>query len=91
MDQGAKNDKNAKVDDEPKKMEEKVQLDFSKELDYVFKPADKDLNKGADHRNIYLLGLSLAFRLDVRYAQFLSFSLNQHAAALEILKNPEHL
>ena len=64
------------MDDEPKKIEEKVQLDFSKELDYVLKPADKDLNKSADHRNIYLLGMFLAFRLDVRYAQFLSFSLN---------------
>jgi hypothetical protein len=64
------------VDDEPKKIEEKIQLDFSKELDYVLKPADKDLNKSADQKNIYLLGLYLAFRLDVRYAQFLSFSLN---------------
>lgn len=75
-DKGAKVDKNVKVEDEPKKMEEKVQLDFSRELDYVLKPADKDQNKSADHRNIYLLGLSLAFRLDIRYAQFLSFSLN---------------
>ena len=64
------------MDDEPKKIEEKIQLDFSKELDYVLKPADKDLNKSADQKNIYLLGLYLAFRLDVRYAQFLSFSLN---------------
>jgi hypothetical protein len=71
-----KTDKNVKVDDEPKKIEEKVQLDFSKELDYVLKPADKEINKSVDHKNIYLLGLSLAFRLDVRYAQFLSFSLN---------------
>ena len=65
--------------------EEPIPLDFSKKVEYDLVKADPELNSSKSAVNIYLEGLALAIRFDIRYSQYCIVMQKKNELAVKLL------